>query len=113
MEAFRIAAALALLSAISPSSDGPDDRSTGFLKQDGREPSSQAASGATAPVGLEGYPTTQPDGSPLTAAYCLRVGDEPNNTFDNAKTCLMVACEGGDRASCELAATYNGNISQD
>ena len=113
MKTIRIAAALALLPACSPGGDGSVDRSTptGLVKQGGREPAVQATPAPTARNGLEGYPTAQPDGSPLNVAYCLRVGDEPNNPFDNAKTCFMIACEEGDRASCDMAATYNGNLS--
>jgi hypothetical protein len=115
MKTIHIAAALTLLSACSPGSDGSVDRSTptGFVKQDERESVGQGTPVSKARNGLEGYPTSQPDGSPLTVAFCLRVGDEPNNPFDNAKTCLMVACEEGDRASCDMAATFNGNLSQD
>ena len=58
----------------------------------------------------KGYPTSQPNGTPLTADYCSKVGDEVGNPFDNTKTCLMIACDKGDNASCELAATYNGNL---
>jgi len=57
-----------------------------------------------------GYPKTQPDGSPLTADYCVKVGAEPGSPFDNTKTCLMVACDAGDKASCDGAATFNGNM---
>jgi hypothetical protein len=60
--------------------------------------------------GFEGVPTTQPDGSPLTADYCGKMGDQPGNAFDNTKTCLMIACDKGDKASCKLAETYNGNL---
>jgi hypothetical protein len=63
----------------------------------------------TAPAGFEGYPTTQPDGSPLDQAYCSSVGHEPGNPFDNAKTCFMIACTLGDESSCEIAESYNGN----
>jgi hypothetical protein len=66
---------------------------------------------ATVP-GFEGYPTAQPDGSPLNADYCLRIGDTPTSPFDNIKTCVMIACETGDAKSCQLAESYNGNISQ-
>jgi hypothetical protein len=116
MKTIRIAAALALLSACSPGSDGSANRSTptGLVKRDGREPAVQATPVSAAGNGLGlGYPTSQPDGSPLTVAYCLRVGEEPNSPFDNAKTCFMVGCEQGDRASCDMAETYNGNLRQD
>ena len=59
---------------------------------------------------LEGYPTTQPDGSPLTEAYCSKVGDEPGNPVGNSKSCYLIACDKGDKASCDAAATYNGNL---
>ena len=59
------------------------------------------------------FPTPQSDGSPLTAAFCLKVDEQPNSRFDNTKTCLMMACEKGDEASCDLAATYNGNLKSD
>jgi hypothetical protein len=58
----------------------------------------------------DGYPTTRPDGSPLTEDYCGRVGDEPGSAFGNIKTCLMIACDQGDKASCKMAETYNGNL---
>ena len=70
---------------------------------------------ATPPVlsnGLEGedYPTAQPGGSPLAADYCGEVTDKPGNPFDNTKTCLMIACDTGDKESCDLMQTYNGNL---
>jgi hypothetical protein len=46
-------------------------------------------------------------------AYCLRVEEAANNPFDNSKACFMVACDEGDRASCDMADTYNGNLRQD
>ncbi len=57
-----------------------------------------------------GYPDKQPDGSPLSAAYCLRVGDQSGSPFDNIKTCLQIACDRSDKASCDLAESYNGNL---
>jgi hypothetical protein len=60
--------------------------------------------------GFEGYPTTQPNGAPLTEDYCVRVGDKPGSPFDNTKTCLMIACQLGDKASCKMMETYNGNL---
>ena len=58
----------------------------------------------------EGFPTAQPDGSPLTANYCSEVTDKPASPFDNTKTCLMIACDTGDKASCDLMETYNGSM---
>lgn len=115
MKTIRIAAAVALLSACSHGGDGSVGGSapTGPVEQDGRESAVQASPASMARNGLEGYPTSRPDGSPLTMAYCLRVGEEPTNPFGNAKACLMVACEQGDRASCRMAATYNGNLGRD
>jgi hypothetical protein len=114
MKTIRMAAALALLSACSRGGDGSVERSTptGPVKQDRGEPAAQATPVSTARGGLNGYPRSQPNGSRLDAAYCLRVGDGPTSPFDNAKTCFMVACEEGDRASCDMAATYNGNLSR-
>src|SRR5690349_12901563 len=60
-----------------------------------------------------GAPRRQPDGAALTSEYCLKTGDEPDSPFDNTKSCLMTACDEGDKASCDLAATYNGNLNQD
>lgn len=56
------------------------------------------------------YPHTQPNGAPLNADYCAKVADAPGTKFDNMKTCVMIACDTGDRESCRLAESYNGNL---
>jgi hypothetical protein len=60
--------------------------------------------------GWEGYPTAQPNGQPLTADYCAKEANKPDSPFDNTKTCLTIACDTGDKSSCEKAATFNGNM---
>jgi hypothetical protein len=55
---------------------------------------------APQPVRPEGYPT-------LDEAYCT---GEPGNGFGNAKECYYLACSLGDGASCDMAASYNGNL---
>ena len=56
-------------------------------------------------------PTTPPDGSPLTEGYCLEQSGDPDSPFGNAKECFYRACDMGDEASCEMARSYNGNMS--
>lgn len=56
------------------------------------------------PVDDLGYPTRQPDGSPLTAAFCAT--EEADKIYDNIKTCSMVACGQRDEESCKIAATF-------
>ncbi len=104
MKDVLIAAGLATLAACSPAQNQANQTA--------------AAANSVAPAsttkkevpGFEGYPTTQPNGSPLTADYCGKVGDQPGNPFDNTKTCLMIACDKGDQDSCKLAESYNGNL---
>ena len=52
-------------------------------------------------------------GPELNGDFCGTIGDMPDPPFENAKTCYMAACERGDLESCELAATYNGNLFAD
>lgn len=59
---------------------------------------------AKTPVDELGLPTTQPDGSPLTAAYCGT--EEAARIYGNLKGCSMVACDQGDKESCEIAQTF-------
>lgn len=70
----------------------------------------QAAPAVTASSQMDASRTTKPDGSALTDEYCFQVEKERANPFDNTKSCLMAACDAGDKASCEWAATYNGNL---
>jgi hypothetical protein len=72
----------------------------------------QGAPAVMASNQMGAYPSTQPDGSPLTDEYCFKVDQERENPFDNTKTCLIVACDAGDKASCDWAATYNGNLEE-
>jgi hypothetical protein len=102
MKVILIIAASATLAACSP----PQNQTN----------QTQAAANTVAPPAkkevsdFEGYPTTQPNGSALTADYCVKVGDEPGSLFGNTKSCLLIACDKGDKASCKLAETYNGNL---
>jgi hypothetical protein len=99
---------LAGCSAGSSDESDKSDRSAS-ASESGPAPAREPPS-PTAPAGFEGYPTTQRDGSPLDEAYCLSVGNEPGNPFNNAKTCFMIACSLGDKPSCEMAESYNGNL---
>lgn len=49
-------------------------------------------------------PAKQPDGSPLTAQFCL--SEEGERIHGNTKSCAMVACDQGDEASCEIAQQF-------
>jgi hypothetical protein len=49
-------------------------------------------------------PTTKADGTPLTAAYCDT--EEAARIYGNLKGCSMVACDQGDKESCEVARQF-------
>ena len=101
-------AAVVVLVACSPSKDEARETPT---NQAEHSANSVVASVPTKQIpGLEGYPTTQPNGAPLTEEYCVKAGDEAGSPFDNTKTCLMIACQMGDKASCKMMETYNGNL---
>ncbi len=102
----RLIAYLALIAILAACSGSEPDQAANAAELPSRE---------AAEVGdwKDHYPSVQPDGSPLDAEYCLWVGDQPGNPFDNIKTCVMIACDGGDEDSCEVAETYNLNLWED
>jgi hypothetical protein len=59
---------------------------------------------AKIPVKELGLPTTKPDGSSLTAAFCDT--KEAARIYGNLKGCSMVACSQGDKQSCEIASQF-------
>jgi hypothetical protein len=71
-------------------------------QQSGSEPVANEAT--EQPVDELGLPTKQPNGSPLTAAFCST--EEAERIYDNIKTCSMVACDQVDKESCEIARTF-------
>ena len=111
--------ALAALVALAGCSASPGQHNATAAAHARSDAQKRATSVAPAPAGKKGvddwgdYPVKQPDGSPLTAAYCGKVGDAPGSPFDNEKTCLLIACDKGDKPSCKLAESYNGNMSAD
>ena len=101
----RAVIALAITLAAAACSPAPDQRDENrSAVPAGNAPATDEASGP------ESLPTRQPDGSPLTEGYCMQAGDEPGSPFGNTKTCRMLACDTGDKASCKMAETYNGNL---
>ena len=93
----------------SPSNSNSDSRAVEPAKSAQKADPPRQASRAKGGSDFS-YPTAQPDGSPLTEKYCLKAGEERSNPFGNSKTCFMVACDRGDKASCDAAATFNGNL---
>jgi hypothetical protein len=60
--------------------------------------------GAKVAVNELGLPTPQADGKRLTAAYCDT--EEAARIYGNLKACSMVACDQGDKESCEIARQF-------
>ena len=56
-------------------------------------------------------PTRQQNGAPLTAAFCDT--EKARQIYGNQKGCVLVACDGGDKQSCEIAKYYSTSLGSD
>lgn len=100
------------LAACSPGAKAPQgETSPGGQPSAAATPSPTGQASGTGPAAYandfptlkpDDIPLEKPDGSPLDADYCQRVGAVPGNPFSDVKTCLTIACQGGDPESCVL-----------
>ncbi|MFM5954607.1 MAG: hypothetical protein ACKOPE_09950 [Novosphingobium sp.] len=70
----------------------------------------EGAAAATATASPSAKPTTKPSDKPLTAESCIEdnKGLGTGTRGENTKTCLVDACDQGDKKSCDIAKSFGG-----
>lgn len=107
MKQFALIAGL-MLAACQPEGDSAPEVGSTAATANARSAESSPAP-ATSP---SDSPTPAASASSLTADFCDEHGDDPDSPYGNRKSCYMQACEAGDKASCDLMGSYNGNLEQ-